>query len=256
MSKSSTVEIVIPILNEEATLDQQIRKLMAEIRHEKYNSYQILITIADNGSSDKSQEISQNLCNEFTGIKYLHITEKGVGRALKQAWEVSNADLVGFMDLDLSTHVKHLIEALDCLQGDQIGIVCGSRNQKNSKVINRKFIRTITSKVLNYILKKSFNAKFTDGMCGFKFLKRKHFQEIIDAAIGFDDWFFSAEILVIAEYLSITIVDMPVYWEDNRESKVKIINLSKRFIIDIYKLRKHLIKNKENNLLNQGLDGK
>ena len=83
MSKSSTVEIVIPILNEEATLDQQIRKLMAEIRHEKYNSYQILITIADNGSSDKSQEISQNLCNEFTGIKYLHITEKGVGRGIE-----------------------------------------------------------------------------------------------------------------------------------------------------------------------------
>ena len=233
------IEIVIPILNEEATLERQIRLLKRHIEINNHFGHQILITIADNGSTDSSPTISKGLLARFDDLKYIRIGKRGVGLALKKAWTESTADIVGFMDLDFSTDLKHLEEVWSKFENDEIGLICGSRNRRESTVINRSLRRTITSRVLNLILKRVFRTKFTDGMCGFKFLRRTHLNEILSCGVGFDGWFFSTEILIVAERQGIEIFDLPITWQDDRDSKVKILQLSGEYIKNILQLKRH-----------------
>jgi glycosyltransferase involved in cell wall biosynthesis len=234
------IEIVIPILNEEATLERQIQLLEKHITIHDHFGHQIWITIADNGSTDCSPTISRELLARFDNLKYIRIGKRGVGLALKKAWTESTADIVGFMDLDFSTDLKHLEEVWSKFENDEIGLICGSRNRSESTVINRPLRRTITSRVLNLILKRVFRAKFTDGMCGFKFLRRRHLNEILSCGIGFDGWFFSTEILIVAERQGIEILDLPITWQDDRVSKVKILQLSGEYVKNILQLKHHL----------------
>jgi glycosyltransferase involved in cell wall biosynthesis len=233
------IEIVIPILNEEATLERQIQLLENHIKLNGSFGHQICITIADNGSDDRSPAISEELLTRFDNLKYIRIGKRGVGIALKRAWMDSKADIIGFMDLDFSTDLKHLEDVLSKFEDERIGLICGSRNKRESVVINRSYRRTITSRALNLILKRVFQAKFTDGMCGFKFLRRSHLNEILSQGVGFDGWFFSTEILIVAERQGIEIFDLPVIWEDDRESKVKIFQLSGEYIKNIIQLKRH-----------------
>jgi glycosyltransferase involved in cell wall biosynthesis len=178
-------------------------------------------------------------------VSYLRIDKKGVGLALKTAWLNSEAQVIGFMDLDFATSLNHMKEAFNSLEYNGFEIVCGSRNLQNSVVKNRKVSRTISSKALNAIIRTVFKTKFTDGMCGFKFLHKRNLPTILRNGLGFDGWFFSTEMLIVAEYSGLSIHDLAVNWNDNRNSKVRIARLSARYLCEIYKLKIHMMKTKQ-----------
>ena len=231
------IEIVIPILNEEKTLRSQIVYLQSYLKANNINGHSFTVTIADNGSTDRSALIGSEIANSTEGIRYLKLDERGVGRALKRSWGESDADILGFMDLDFATDLKHLEECWEILQNKSYDIVCGSRNMKDSHVINRSLKRTIISKTLNMIIRVYFHTNFTDGMCGFKFIKRDALAIVLKNGVGFDDWFFSTEILVVAEYMNLRIYDLPVTWTDDRNSKVKILELTKLYLDNMKRLK-------------------
>ena len=111
--KSAKIEITIPVINEEETLKLQIEKILSFI-NKKCNKYgQISIVIADNGSTDKTQQISKKLEEKNSQIRYIRLEERGVGRALKASWLSSSSDIVGYMDLDLATNLKHLYQVFE-----------------------------------------------------------------------------------------------------------------------------------------------
>ncbi len=225
-----TVEITIPILNEEPTLDAQVRKLLKHIEHDFDAFASITIVLADNGSNDATPLIASSLAKEFDGVKYLRLEERGVGRALKASWGGSNAEIVGYMDLDLATDLQHLRPALEKLRSDEIDIVTGSRLGRGSVVIGRSPLRSFTSRVFNLIVRIWFDISFSDGMCGFKFLKRGWLENLVAAGACSDGWFFATEILIAGEYLGYRIHDMPVKWTDDPNSKVKIGKLSREYL--------------------------
>lgn len=241
------IEIVLPILNEQETLKQQIHKLKNFLEKKQNYGHEILITIVDNGSTDRSSDIAEELVHSCKNLKLVKIEKRGVGIALKQGWQDSTADVIGFMDLDFATDLKHLTEAWSKLENEEFGIVCGTRNKRESSAINRTLKRTLISKSLNYILKIVFRTKLSDGMCGFKFLRRQHLEVILNHGIGFDGWFFSTEMLIIAEREGIEIFELPVTWVDDRKSKVKILQLSMEYIANIIELKYFLLRNKPNN---------
>jgi glycosyltransferase involved in cell wall biosynthesis len=234
------VEIVIPILNEELTLEAQIEKLFLHLKLNKNYGHDVIVTIADNGSSDKSSEIVKKLCKDFYNLKYLEVGSIGVGKALKLAWINSKADIVGFMDLDFATDLNHLEQAWNLIAINNFDLVYGSRNTKFSLIKNRKLNRTLISKVFNLIVKLAFKSNFSDGMCGFKFMRKRCVDVILGRGIGFDGWFFSTEVLIIAEILRLKIYELPVKWTDSPNSKVKVIKLSIIYLRDIFKLKKYL----------------
>lgn len=231
------IEIVIPVLNEEKSLRHQVLYLKDYLTTQKDQANTFVLTIADNGSTDCSPLIGTEIANSIEGVKYLKIDRRGVGLALKRSWLGSDADIIGFMDLDFATDLKHLEQCWEILKQKEFDIVCGTRNRKNSHVINRSFKRTLISRIFNILIKTIFRTKFTDGMCGFKFLKRESLSIILENGIGFDDWFFSTELLIVGEYMNLNIYDLPVTWTDDRDSKVKIFELTKMYLIDIIRLK-------------------
>lgn len=237
---AASIEITIPILDEEETLDHQIRKIRSYLDQNLFEYGQIVIVIADNGSKDGSPAIARRLEKDVAGVRYLRLEERGVGRALKASWGGSDADFVGYMDLDLATDLKYVKPALDALIRDGADVVAGSRLAAGAVVEGRSALREFTSRVFNLILKVYLGAKFSDGMCGFKFLRRSVFDRVHSAGADSEGWFFATEVLVVAEKLGLRLIDLPVKWVDDPNSKVKIVRLSMEYLRAMRRLKERL----------------
>ena len=229
-------EITIPVLNEEKKLKMNVLKVSDFILREMPEASNWKIVVADNGSTDRTRLIGESLANEFDWIKYIRLDDRGVGRALKASWGQSQAEVVGYMDLDLATDLKHLKESFTALSSGY-DMVYGSRLNRNSVVKGRSIKREITSRVFNFIAKHYLNVHFSDGMCGFKFIKRSIFSSLMAGGAQSNDWFFSTELLTVAEWLEYNIFELPVCWTDSTESKVRIIPLSLQYLKSMIKLK-------------------
>ena len=231
------VDIVLPVYNEEPSLEQQVHKASLYIRENLSDLGDIRLVIADNGSTDQTADISKQLAQSNQLIRFVQVARPGVGLALITAWLQSEADIVGYMDLDLATDLSHLREALEPLVHDVTDVVAGSRLQPGSRVVGRSLKREITSRSFNLIIRWYLGAAFSDGMCGFKFLQRKHLSAIIEEGAVSEGWFFSTELLVCAQYLGLRLLELPVTWTDDPNSKAQISKLAVQYILAMRRLK-------------------
>ncbi len=226
-----TFDVTIPVLNEEKTLDRQVRVLHTFLKLHFPEERQWKIIIADNGSTDNTKHIAAALCDELEEIRLVQVPEKGVGLALKTSWLESEAEMVGYMDLDLATDLKHFIQAYNAVATEGFDLVYGSRLHPKSKVIGRTIKREITSRIFNMMLRIYLGTKFSDGMCGFKWLRREHVKPLIAGGAVSNGWFFSTELLAIAEWKALNICELPVVWrDDTSSSRVNIPRLARQYI--------------------------
>lgn len=220
MAKKTTLNIVIPVYNEEVELALGVTTL------ERYLSQHLpdfswTITLADNASTDSTFAIATELEKTHVNVRAMHLDKKGRGRAVKEAWMKSKDDIVAYMDVDLSTDLKHfppLVRALT--RGYDIAI--GSRNAKGSRVYGRNIIRTTTSKGYILLIKFFFWVNFSDAQCGFKAATRQVVQSLIPHVVD-DEWFFDTEFLMLGEKLGYKIYEEPVTWIDNPGSTVRVM---------------------------------
>ena len=233
-----TFDVTIPVLNEEKTLDQQIRILHQFLQTHFPTQGQWRIVIADNGSSDDTLLIAQTLSQELHGVTYINVPRKGVGLALKTSWSQTSADIVGYMDLDLATDLSHFLEAYDAIANKNHDVVYATRLHPKSQVIGRTNKREIISRIFNFILKTYLGVKFSDGMCGFKWLRREHVRKLMEGGAQNDGWFFSTELLTIAEWSGLKLFELPVKWTDDPDSRVKIGALAKQYLRAMRVLKK------------------
>lgn len=234
-----TFDITIPVLNEEATLDRQVRTLHDFLWNKFPTPGQWRIVIADNGSTDNTHHIAAALCDEFAEIQLIRVPEKGVGLALKTSWSQSKADIVGYMDLDLATDLRHFTQAYNALATEGFDLVYGTRLHKKSRVVGRTLKREITSRIFNLMLKMYLGTRFSDGMCGFKWLRREHVAPLMEAGAVSNGWFFSTELLAIAEWKGLKMCELPVIWtDDTSSSRVNISRLAKQYIAAMQVLKK------------------
>lgn len=236
-----TFDVTIPVLNEAPTLERQVRTLHRFLQEHFPQKGQWQIIIADNGSTDDTPHIAAALGDEMPEIKLVRVPEKGVGLALKTSWTQSQADIVGYMDLDLATDLQHFIQAYNALNSEGFDLVYGTRLHKQSRVVGRTLKREITSRVFNFIVKARLGTRFSDGMCGFKWLKREHVKPLMDGGAVSNGWFFSTELLAVAEWSGLSICELPVKWtDDTTGSKVNISRLAKQYLkaLEVLKQKK------------------
>lgn len=220
MSRKYSVEIVIPVYNEEEELEENTLKL-GEFLKESLKDFSWQITIADNASTDKTAQIGKKLAEQHQEINFIYLSQKGRGRAVKTAWLASQADILSYMDVDLSTDLKHfspLVESL--ISGYDIAI--GSRLLPNSKVYNRTLKREVISRGYNILIKFFFGVHFSDAQCGFKVVTKKAARELLPF-IKDNEWFMDSELMIVAEKLGYKIYEEPVTWRDNPGSTVRVL---------------------------------
>lgn len=239
-SLTKMIEITIPIYNEEESLYFQVQKVLSFIQNNEFAGLEIEIILADNGSTDHTQVIGQDLASKHKCVKYIRTEKPGVGAALKKSWEGSSAIFIGYMDLDLSTNLDHLHEAFKLLDEQDADIISGSRLNKNAVVKKRSFRRHFVSVTFNRIVRAIFKTSFEDGMCGFKFLKRSLIPKLRDGGAVSDGWFFATEILIVGEYLGYKVINLPVQWTDTETSKVKIFKLTFEYLAAMVMLKRKL----------------
>ncbi len=233
-----TFDITIPVLDEETTLERQVRILHGFLKAHFPETGQWRIVIADNGSRDATATIARRLCDELPAVAFVQVPERGVGLALKTSWGQSKADIVGYMDLDLATDLPHFLEAYDAIARQGYDLAYATRLHPRSRVIGRTLKREVASRAFNILLKWYLGVKFSDGMCGFKFLKRSVYHQLHERGARNNGWFFSTELLVAAEWLGLKIYELPVKWTDDAaSSKVRIVPLAKRYWNDMRALK-------------------
>jgi glycosyltransferase involved in cell wall biosynthesis len=213
------VDIVIPVLNEAHVLEKSVHTVYNFIL--QYPEYQWRITIADNGSTDGTDRVAMHLSNSLPVVRFLHLTQKGRGRALRHAWTQSSADIVCYMDVDLSTDLVYLPKLIGAIAHEGYDVATGSRLMKGSTV-KRSFNREIISRIYNLFVKIVLWTKFSDAQCGFKAVSQAVVQRIVPQ-IEDQSWFFDTELLVLAEKQGYRIKDIPIVWIEDDDSRVKIV---------------------------------
>lgn len=217
-----TVEITIPVYNEEKELTRNI-DILSNFCEKNLNNYNWHITIADNASKDNTAVIAATIAKKNPKISLFKIEQKGRGGAVKRAWSQSKSDFCVYMDLDLSTDLKHLPNLLKALESGY-DIAVGSRLAKGAIVEGRTFLRELTSRTLNvFFVKIPFNTHFTDAQCGFKAVTKKVVDDLIPKIID-NDWFFDGELLIVGERSGCKIYEEPVHWVDNPGSTVRLVS--------------------------------
>lgn len=220
MAKKPSVNIVIPVYNEEIELADSV-KTLSEYLMNNLEDFRWVITIADNASTDRTLSIAKRIAKENSHVHVVHLDEKGRGRAVKKVWIESQEDILAYMDVDLSTDLKHFPPLVRSLQrGYDVAI--GTRNARSSKVYKRGLLRTITSKGYIFLIKVCFFVHFSDAQCGFKAVTRKIVDSIIPH-VEDNEWFFDTELLLLAEKSGYRIYEEGVRWIDNPGSTVRVM---------------------------------
>lgn len=220
--KKTTVEITVPVYNEEKELEKHI-DILNEFCLKNLKAYDWHITIADNASTDNTPLIASAIERDNPKISHFRLEQKGRGRAVKRVWVESGSNLCVYMDLDLSTDLIHLPKLLWVLQNGY-DVAIGSRLARGARVEGRTFLRELTSRVLNFFfIQFFFHTHFTDAQCGFKGVTRRIVENIIPK-VKDNEWFFDGELLIIAEKSGYKIYEEPVHWVDNPGSTVRLIS--------------------------------
>ncbi len=233
------INILLPVYNEERRLLNGLSNLCDYMENNFADRY--MLTILDNGSVDATQKMAEQFCSQYPVARYYKVPGKGVGLALQHGFRLNKLDVVGYLDIDLSTKLNYLDEVMAIFDSEPtVDIVNGSRNSKASKVIGRKKIRTITSYGLNTLLKIVFSTHIDDAMCGFKFFRKSVAEQLLSITSRRSGWFYCAELLLQAEKHSYNIREIPITWQDDYDSKVDVVKLSSNYLINIYHLYKEM----------------
>ena len=214
------VEIVIPVFNEEAALAASVERLHAYLQ----SSFPLpaRVTIADNASTDATWAVAQDLAARLPGEEAVHHEQKGRGRALSAVWQASDATVVAYMDVDLSTDLNALLPLVAPLISGHSDVAIGSRLTRSARVV-RGTKRELISRSYNLLLRTTLRARFSDAQCGFKAIRSDCARRLLPL-VEDTGWFFDTELLVLAERAGLRIHEVPVDWVDDPDSRVDIVS--------------------------------
>ncbi len=232
------VEVVVPVYNEEAALPESIPILCAYL--ETYFPYRWTVVVADNASSDNTLAVARKLAADDPRVSVLHLDEKGRGRALKAAWLASEADIVAYMDVDLSTNLWSFLPLVAPLATGHSDLAIGSRLLRGA-MVTRQWKRELISRCYNLLIKAMFRNDFSDAQCGFKAIKRSAAQKLLPQ-VEDNEWFFDTELLLLAEEQGYRISEVPVDWIEDLDSRVDVASTALDDVKGLLRVREQRLR--------------
>ena len=217
--RTTVLDVVVPVHNEETDLERSVRRLHRHLTEEF--PYPFRITIADNASTDATPVIADRLAAQLTNVAVRRIAQKGRGRALREAWSASDAQVLAYCDVDLSTDLAALAPLVASLISGHSDLAIGTRLSPSSRVV-RGAKREFISRSYNLLLRGTLATRFTDAQCGFKAIRADVARRLLPL-VEDTGWFFDTELLVLAERSGLRIHEVPVDWVDDPHSSVDIV---------------------------------
>jgi glycosyltransferase involved in cell wall biosynthesis len=213
------IDVVLPVHNEAHVLEASVRRLHAYLVD--HVPQHCTVVIADNASTDGTLACARELAGRLPRMRVLRLEEKGRGRALRTAWLASDADVLSYMDVDLSTDLAAFPRLVAPIVEGRAGMAIGSRLMPGSRV-RRQLRREVLSRGYNLTVRGLFGTAIADAQCGFKAisagLARRLLPRVVDGG-----WFFDTELLLLAEHTGERIVEVPVDWVEDTDSRVDIL---------------------------------
>ncbi|WBB51366.1 glycosyltransferase family 2 protein [Verrucosispora sp. WMMA2044] len=213
------LDVVVPVYNEEVDLGPGVRRLHAHLA--EHFPYPFRITIADNASIDGTLAVAEALTVELPEVRVRHLSAKGRGRALRAAWSASDAPVLAYMDVDLSTDLAALLPLVAPLISGHSDVAIGTRLARTARVV-RGARREIISRTYNLLLRGTLAVRFSDAQCGFKAIRADVARELLPL-VQDTGWFFDTELLVLAQRAGLRIHEVPVDWIDDPDSRVDVV---------------------------------
>ena len=231
----ASVDLVLPAYNEEAVLERSTETLLAWT--EAHPEHEWRIVIADNASVDGTLAIARALEARHEGrVAALHLPVKGRGIAVKTAWLTSPAEVLAFMDVDLSTDIAHIPDIVEPIVAGEADVAIGTRLHPGSDK-ERGWRREIVSQVWIRIVRHLGGLRVTDAQCGFKAVSREAARALLplqeDAG-----WFFDSELLLLAQENGYRLREAPVRWVEDRDSRVSILGASFEHLRGLWRMRR------------------
>ncbi|MEZ4588663.1 MAG: glycosyltransferase family 2 protein [Gemmatimonadales bacterium] len=228
------VDVVIPVLNEAHVLARSVDTVRAFCATQPAWDWRVLVV--DNGSTDGTDRVARELQTTNPGeVQFLQLPMRGRGRALRHAWTQSDADVVCYTDVDLSTELAALGPLVRAVAFEGYDLGTGSRLLPESRT-TRSFKRELISRAYNLIVRSILWTSFSDAQCGFKVVSRRVVQDVVPE-VRDQSWFFDTELLVLAEKRGFRLKDLPVEWIEDDDSRVKIISTAWEDLKGVARLR-------------------
>ena len=230
------LDVVIPVHDEERDLDRCVRGLHAQLSG--WFPHRFRITVADNASTDATLSVARGLAAELAEVTVVHLAQQGRGRALHAVWSASDAPVLAYMDVDLSTDLAALAPLVAPLLSGHSDLAIGSRLARGARVV-RGPKRELISRGYNLLLRGTLAIRFSDAQCGFKAIRADVAARLLPHVTD-PGWFFDTELLVLAERTGLRIHEVPVDWVDDPDSRVDIVATALADLRGIARLTKGL----------------
>jgi putative flippase GtrA len=230
------LDLVIPVYNEQAVLTASVRRVVGHLR--QTFPYPFRVTIADNASTDATWQVAHDLVSSLPEVAAVQLEAKGRGRALKQVWLHSDAPILAYVDVDLSTDLDALWPLVAPLMSGHSDLAIGSRLARGARTVRgpkREFI----SRCYNLILRGTLGASFTDAQCGFKAIRADVARELLPY-VEDTTWFFDTELLILAQKCELRIHEVPVDWFDDPDSRVDVRKTATDDLRGVARMRRRL----------------
>ena len=235
------ISLIIPMYNEGGIIKDTARTLDKYMK-ENFSEYEMLFS--DDGSGDGSGEMVREL--GLPNVRVIGYSEnKGKGAAVRYAMLQAHGDIIIFTDADLAYGTEVIKKAYDTMTSQpEISMLIGSRNMTKDGYEGYTAIRRIASKLYIRVLCIVGGFDLSDSQCGFKAFRANAARDIFSRA-RVNGFAFDFESILWAKELGFKISEIPVKIINHRASTVNVFKDSFKMLRDIYKIRRHIDKERK-----------
>ncbi len=221
--KRVVLSLILPVYNSLLLLRRNLPKVHVFLKR-LLGPSKFEIVICEDGSTDGTAEEAARLSRKYRGsVIHLHSDKRlGRGGALKNAVSVASGEIIGYMDIDLSTDMVHVGEAVDKIMNEGYDCAMGSRLAREANT-SRSLEREIASRSFNFLVRLLLSSKLKDHQCGFKFFRREFIKRYANKAVD-NHWFWDTEISLLAQRDGRRIAEIPVNWRESKDTTVRLWN--------------------------------
>ncbi len=240
-SQTVFLSIVIPAYNEERRLPPSLQKIVAYLQEQPYSSE---ILIVENGSTDATTAVVESFIAEYqptcpnTQLTLLH-SSPGKGAAVKRGMLVARGEYRFVCDADLAMPIAELAKFLPPLHAEgTFGVAIASRELPGAVRYHEPTYRHIMGRVFNLLVRLLAVPGIQDTQCGFKMFTGAAATRVFPLQ-RIDGWGFDVEVLYIARQHGIRLVEVPIHWYYQSDSRVRPVQDTLNMVRELLKIRRN-----------------